>query len=431
MDKDLSTAFINYFANKYLTDILPAEVIDTLKPTSDELQKHKKIITNWENKISVLHHWDSVLIKPENDNFATSSLKKALFENKQVSLSYEGKENHFLFNPYGMVIRDQQSFIVGSYENNQKPYLLAIRKVKHINLTKNPALTPAPGFDLDEFASKHLNSFDDSSLIEELEIEFPIYMKSYVDSYPLICGSVKTIPLDSEFFKLIANDVPNSKRLQQWLSGFHDNIHIIKPLALRQLINRDLIDNLTNLYNRNFFDRLFRREIHHFFRNPNYCFSILTLDIDHFKNINDTYGHLVGDEALKHVANKLRDDDAIRYGGEEFYVLLPNANADSAYKAAERIRKSIANSDFRAGDNHISLTISIGIAEFPKHLSANLFPKIAEQKTSKPNNKLIQPMIADILERADIALYHAKDNGRNQSVSYGTNLKPTSREHYD
>jgi len=53
-----------------------------------------------------LHHWDSVLIKPENDNSATSSLKKALFENKQVSLSYEGKENHFLFNPYGMVIRD-------------------------------------------------------------------------------------------------------------------------------------------------------------------------------------------------------------------------------------------------------------------------------------------------------------------------------------
>ena len=192
----------------------------------------------------------------------------------------------------------------------------------------------------------------------------------------------------------MAKHAENSKRLHQWLSGFHDNFRIIKPESLRQSINRDLIDNLTKLYNRNFFDHLIRREIHHCIREPNYCFSLLLIDIDHFKNINDVHGHNVGDEALVHVANMLRDNEAIRYGGEEFYVFLANTNADSSKEdVADKIRQSIRDTPFKSGNKEINLTINIGNTEFPKHLPDESKAVISGQNKDKVHQKNLQKMI--------------------------------------
>ncbi|OHD39371.1 MAG: hypothetical protein A2015_08010 [Spirochaetes bacterium GWF1_31_7] len=133
-------------------------------------------------------------------------------------------------------------------------------------------------------------------------------------------------------------------------------------------------------------------------------FSCIMLDIDFFKKINDTYGHLVGDRVLKRIGELLnkngifRDNDIIgRFGGEEFVVILPQTNSVDALIPAERLRKIIKNEVFYdLSGNQFSITISMGISEF--YIGDN-----------KPE---------DIVERADKALYTAKETGRDKIVIY-------------
>ena len=126
-------------------------------------------------------------------------------------------------------------------------------------------------------------------------------------------------------------------------------------------------------------------------------FSISMLDIDHFKNINDTYGHTVGDEVLRSLANELRQrirhpDTIGRYGGEEFLIILPHSPLKSAIEQAERLCKHVRARELKAGAQDISLTISMGLAQYKIH---------------KENWQTF-------LSRADKALYQAKNNGRDQ-----------------
>jgi two-component system cell cycle response regulator len=126
--------------------------------------------------------------------------------------------------------------------------------------------------------------------------------------------------------------------------------------------------------------------------------SILLLDIDFFKKINDTDGHLAGDEVLRQIGGLLEDavrtvDIVARYGGEEFVLILPETGSDGARVFAERLRERIATSEFGVGGRIIRLTVSVGIATFPS-------PQISSTD--------------DFFARADEALYRAKAAGRNQ-----------------
>lgn len=126
-------------------------------------------------------------------------------------------------------------------------------------------------------------------------------------------------------------------------------------------------------------------------------FAISLLDIDHFKNINDTYGHTVGDEVLRKLADELRQhirhpDTIGRYGGEEFLVILPHSTVIAATEQAERLCRYVRSLVIPAGEHNISLTISIGVAQFKMHRE--------DWQT--------------FLNRADKALYQAKNNGRDQ-----------------
>lgn len=133
-------------------------------------------------------------------------------------------------------------------------------------------------------------------------------------------------------------------------------------------------------------------------------YSCIMLDIDFFKNVNDSYGHLTGDEVLKRMGELINsnhifreNDTAGRYGGEEFIILLPGTNAECAFVSAERLRKIVKQENFCAPDGKpFRITISIGISEYYAD----------DEKTE------------DILERADMALYHAKSSGRDQSIVY-------------
>ena len=162
-----------------------------------------------------------------------------------------------------------------------------------------------------------------------------------------------------------------------------------------------ITDGLTGVNNHRFFQDALLREIKRAERHEN-IFSILMIDIDHFKNFNDTYGHQAGDEVLKGVSNLLMEeareiDIVARYGGEEFVLILLRCDIKAALKTAERIRKMCSKKKFDIGDQHVSVTMSIGVAMFPEH---------AESPSS-------------LINEADKALYKAKKLGRNQVVCAG------------
>lgn len=154
-------------------------------------------------------------------------------------------------------------------------------------------------------------------------------------------------------------------------------------------------DKLTGLYNRQALDMLFKQVLLDQNRQPT-DLSLLLLDIDHFKQINDIYGHLTGDAALKHIAKtitqRLREVDIVsRWGGEEFLIILKGCDRKTATNKAEELRLGIMNNPLRFENNIVPCTASIGIAVY------------------EPGDKS-----EDMINSADKAMYQAKEQGRNQ-----------------
>jgi diguanylate cyclase (GGDEF)-like protein/PAS domain S-box-containing protein len=157
-------------------------------------------------------------------------------------------------------------------------------------------------------------------------------------------------------------------------------------------------DALTGLYNRRYLDETLERELARALREAQPV-SFVILDIDHFKEVNDTFGHNEGDAVLQKLATLLLshtrvDDIVCRYGGEEFLIVLPNVNAEIAFQVAERWRKSFVGLTMPLGHHEIKVTLSCGISEFP-----------TDGDTKE-----------DLILTADKALYRAKQTGRNRVV---------------
>ncbi len=156
------------------------------------------------------------------------------------------------------------------------------------------------------------------------------------------------------------------------------------------------VDKLTGIYNRQAFDIIIRQALKDVKRRKHEL-SVILFDIDHFKEVNDTFGHLAGDAVLQHVVNLskqlIRDSDILcRWGGEEFLVLLDSCSIDDAYRISETIREAVEDTPATYEDQEIKVTISNGVAQyhFPEHEDS-------------------------LLSRVDQCLYQAKQNGRNRS----------------
>jgi diguanylate cyclase (GGDEF)-like protein len=162
-------------------------------------------------------------------------------------------------------------------------------------------------------------------------------------------------------------------------------------------------DRMTNLFNKYFFIDKLKKQIT-YSKRYNTKFSLLMIDIDDFKKVNDTYGHTVGDEALKFVAFKvvssIRENDmAARYGGEEFITLLLESGPEDAYAVAERMRNAVEEEVFEIDDIKFNLSISIGVASYPKDATKWL----------------------ELIKTADERLYTAKNIGKNIVVGSNEN----------
>jgi len=161
-----------------------------------------------------------------------------------------------------------------------------------------------------------------------------------------------------------------------------------------------ITDGLTGVFVRRYFLDMLKEELERSLKH-NFRLSFLMVDLDHFKECNDKLGHLVGDVILKDAARmmkkNIREIDIIgRYGGEEFALLLPETDKGSAAVAAERLRWAIANRSFKAYDEVVNMTISVGLSTFPD------------------NAKTVE----ELIDTADKALYEAKAQGRNRVVVF-------------
>jgi diguanylate cyclase (GGDEF)-like protein len=189
----------------------------------------------------------------------------------------------------------------------------------------------------------------------------------------------------------------------------------IIAICLENVISNEMLkyigltDALTGVYNRRYMDRRLLEEIGRA-RRQSYRNSCIYIDVDRFKQVNDTHGHQAGDDVLREVAARikaeLRMSDALgRFGGEEFVVLLIDADLDSAAMVAHRIRASVADEPFMLAEGQmLSVTVSIGVATLDDF----------------EREHAIESVASALVGQADQALYQAKENGRNQVVSSNT-----------
>ena len=227
------------------------------------------------------------------------------------------------------------------------------------------------------------------NLIEN--IYFGVYFGSKYGLFPATAADVLGMPhllILPKVVNVIAGGVVLFLLLRRWLPTFYRD-------AIALQLSADT-DSLTGLLNRRALLAFGREALAHTLRSGS-PLAVLMIDIDHFKAANDAYRHGTGDKVLERVASaiqlSLRPADRVgRFGGEEFLVLLENANADRAFMVAERIRLAVAATRVSSAHSNIQVTVSIGWS------LAHAADKTLEQ----------------VIERADRALYAAKSQGRNQ-----------------
>ncbi len=156
-----------------------------------------------------------------------------------------------------------------------------------------------------------------------------------------------------------------------------------------------LVDRLTNVYNRQAFEIMIKEAIKENKRNK-IEISLMILDIDEFKNINDTYGHIVGDKVIKKIAeilmNSIREiDNVFRWGGDEFVIVLKNCNLENAYKIGEKIKTTIFEMELKEKSEKIKISISAGVVQYKENETED-----------------------EVLKRADELLYKSKEKGKNR-----------------
>jgi len=171
-----------------------------------------------------------------------------------------------------------------------------------------------------------------------------------------------------------------------------------ESLYMDKLLDKALTDELTGARTRRYFIEMAEEELSECIDND-HQYSIIIIDADHFKDINDSHGHPVGDEVLRILVSRIRnllkaDTLFARYGGEEFIISLPDISWEDALSTAERIRVGIENDTFRVDEHEINVTISLGVAS------------LSDSAVS----------IENIISNADKALYKAKESGRNRVV---------------
>ncbi len=240
-----------------------------------------------------------------------------------------------------------------------------------------------------------------------------VYSEPFID----VCKTVENrewsyicIPIEindnlSILLSILCKDPKAFKQLRVKASLIQNYLEIARPTMMTTLLmeefkKQSLIDTMTGAYNRRYMELIVEKSLKQALR-LNIPYSILMLDIDHFKEVNDRYGHDAGDEVIKAMVDTIKrsireSDTLIRFGGEEFLLFLYNCNKQQAKRVAEKIRIEFENLQIDIGGRSIQKSVSIGVSEFP----------------------LDGADIWRVIKAADLALYQAKKGGRNRVEIY-------------
>lgn len=209
------------------------------------------------------------------------------------------------------------------------------------------------------------------------------------------------------------DELQRIKKSKQLLDSY---LEAVKPVLESKILmdilkESSLRDGLTGLYNRRFLEEFIDKATSQALRS-NISYGVLMLDIDFFKMVNDTYGHDVGDVVIRGLANSIKScvrqsDLPIRFGGEEFVILLHNADEEGTVIVAEKIRNHFAEQKFIASGKTIQKTLSVGVSLFPENADS----------------------LWKCIKFADIALYKAKEDGRNKVIQFENSMFPDGKEY--
>lgn len=310
----------------------------------------------------------------KTDMLSESQLIRTILNNSQDMIFFKDTESRFLFTSLAHArkfnIEDPQELIGKSDKDYYPPYFVenAMRDEQDVMRTRKPIVGRIERWQKDNgdvvwfSASKYPLLDDDGNLI----------------------GTWGT-----------TRDITDLKNTEKELEFVNHEFEVLNN-KLKEL---SVIDELSGLYNRrHFYDTLTKTmKIFSRVRGRGYSstFSLVIMDIDNFKNVNDTYGHLVGDLAIKHVAELIKkntrlSDYVFRYGGDEFAVILPDTDVKGSKELAERLRKIVEISPLQFNGTYLAMTLSLGTSTFQDQVDS-----------------------MEIVQEADMKLYESKNKGRN------------------
>ena len=287
-------------------------------------------------------------------------------------------------------------FTLFLYDQDKRKLNLMCHNHPEIESSFSIPLSSSPIMEAAVLRGQYIREQDFSTSSYYRGADNPLFKKGYFVSIPLmieqeIVGVLNINDVGQDSFDV--GDLDFILNLSEFIA-----MSISNAVLYEQANKLAVTDGLTGISNRQSVEKSLQIE---FERSKRYNspLSLIILDVDHFKDVNDTYGHQKGDEILIAFASLLKkacrtNDIAARYGGEEFVMVLPQSNAQGAFKIAERVREEMMKISFTGNESNFAVTVSCGVAEFNKDYES------------------INKLIAEV----DQALYEAKNGGRNRTI---------------
>ena len=288
-------------------------------------------------------------------------------------------------------------FTLFLYDQDKRKLNLMCHNHPEIESSFSISLSSSPIMEAAVLRGQYIREQDFSTSSYYRGADNPLFKKGYFVSIPLmiekeVVGVLNINDVDQDSFNV--GDLGFILNLSELIA-----MSISNAVLYEQTKKLAVTDGLTGISNRPNMEQFLLSE---FERSKRYNspLSVVLLDVDHFKDVNDSYGHQKGDEILVTFASVLKkfcraNDTAARYGGEEFLMILPQSNAQGAFKIAERVREEIMKMSFVGNDSKFSVTTSCGVAELNRDYMKNT---------------------DQLINVADNAMYEAKNSGRNKTI---------------